>query len=151
MADTLFTAFVTAPDVGNVVSSVPTVVTIVLPSTVVALRTLVLLIWYALPEARSIFSDKIQQEELFDQLNVLLVVPSKEIPPPSAVTSVAPPVEKAAPVALPDPPNVWSIVTVVPLTAVTIPGVPSVTVPPPLSSVICTPGAMLSVSLTLVI
>ena len=82
---------------------------------------------------------------------VLSVVPRMVNPPPLAVASVGPPLEKVAPVADPEPWKVWSMVTVVPLTAVTVAGAGCVTPPPPPVRLTTTPGARLVVSLTLVI
>ena len=90
------------------------------------------------PEASSIPLLKLNLSLEDNHWIVLLVVPRTVKPPESAVVSVAPPVENTAPEADPEPPAVWSIVTVVPLTALTIPPEASVTVPPPLSSVIAT-------------
>ncbi len=79
------------------------------------------------------------------------VPPSIEIPPSLAVTLDAPVPENVAAEAVPDPPKVASSVIVVPLTDCTTPPEASVTVPPPLPSVIVTPGAILVRSEALVI
>ena len=63
------------------------------PPRVVALRTLVLLILYALPEARFKFSDAPQLSPVASNWNVLSPSPeSTVIPAPSAAASLAAPV-----------------------------------------------------------